>query len=565
MPENEPITRKQWSRKQIAEKIAKHEQAPAATSQRQLAEELGIPRSTLQHWLERKEAIDAAPEVIAFFESPAGVAFLHRLVLAAHFVMGLLGACGIRLVCLYLELTGLDQFVAAAYGSQQKVAVAMEKAVVSFGQAEKTRLAAGMPPKQITVCQDETFHPEICLVGIEPVSNYILLDAERYVSNRKADEWTKAMKEATAGLPVEINQSTSDQGKGIVRHVEHDLGAHHSPDVFHVDNELVKATGAVLASRQRQALHQVEDAAQRVGQFQEQIKALPTPIPPEKLALLEDKLGQAQQQAREAQHALEGIEQQQDQVRQAIRGINAAYHPYDLETGQARSAEQVAADLNQHFADIEQVATEAQLPAYSLDRIKKAKRVVVEMVATIAFFFLVVQAKMEALELTPEVEQAVYHHLIPGIYLHLVAEKAQEAEQRHTLRKHSETVLAPVLNPAGPFAQLNPDELKTLEAVATECAEVFQRSSSCVEGRNGFLALWHHSLHRLSNRKLEALTTVHNFFIKRTDGTTAAERFFDAKPKDLFEWVLEQVDLPGRPAQKRPQPERKAYLAPLVA
>ncbi len=105
------------------------------------------------------------------------------------------------------------------------------------------------------------------------------------------------------------------------------------------------------------------------------------------------------------------------------------------------------------------------------------------------------------------------------------------------------TVLAPVLNPAGPFVQLNPEELKTIEAVAKECAEVFQRSSSCVEGRNGFLALWHHSLHRLSNRKLEALTTVHNFFIKRTDGTTAAERFFDAKPKNLFEWVLEQVDL----------------------
>ena len=107
--------------------------------------------------------------------------------------------------------------------------------------------------------------------------------------------------------------------------------------------------------------------------------------------------------------------------------------------------------------------------------------------------------------------------------------------------------------------------MKLVETVAQECAEVFQRSSSCVEGRNGYLALWHHSLHRLSQRKLEALTTVHNFFIKRTNGATAAERFFDVKPRDLFEWVLERVDLPGRPAQKRSQPERKAYLAPLAA
>jgi hypothetical protein len=117
MPESEPTPRNRRSREDIAEKVAEYEQAPVWASQRQSAEELGIPRSTLQYWLERKETIEAAPEVIAFFESPAGVAFLHRLVIAAHFVMGLMGACGIRLVCLYLELTGLNRFVAAAYGS----------------------------------------------------------------------------------------------------------------------------------------------------------------------------------------------------------------------------------------------------------------------------------------------------------------------------------------------------------------------------------------------------------------------------------------------------------------
>lgn len=35
-----------------------------------------------------------------------------------------------------------------------------------------------MPKKMIMLCEDETFHPEICLVAIEPVSNFILV--ERY-------------------------------------------------------------------------------------------------------------------------------------------------------------------------------------------------------------------------------------------------------------------------------------------------------------------------------------------------------------------------------------------------
>jgi hypothetical protein len=53
-----------------------------------------------------------------------------------------------------------------------------------------------------------------------------------------------------------------------------------------------------------------------------------------------------------------------------------------------------------------------------------------------------------------------------------------------------------------------------------ECADLFQRSSSAVEGRNGQLSLHHHGRHRLSDRKLAALTAVHNFHIRRADGTT---------------------------------------------
>ena len=173
-------------------------------------EQLGIPRSTLQHWLERRDSIDAAPELVAFFESPVGAAFLHRLVLAAHFVMTMLGPCGIRLVCLFLELIGLDQFVAVSYGAHHKVSTDMEDTIVTFGNKEGGRLASGMAPKKITICEDETFHPETCLVGIEPVSNFILL--EKYASSRKAEEWTSSLTQALAELPVDVFQSTSDEG-----------------------------------------------------------------------------------------------------------------------------------------------------------------------------------------------------------------------------------------------------------------------------------------------------------------------------------------------------------------
>jgi hypothetical protein len=59
-----------------------------------------------------------------------------------------------------------------------------------------------MKPKQITICEDETFHPQICLVAIEPASNFILV--EKYAPNRKAEEWTSSLREAIGAMPVEV-------------------------------------------------------------------------------------------------------------------------------------------------------------------------------------------------------------------------------------------------------------------------------------------------------------------------------------------------------------------------
>ena len=220
-----------------------------AKSQRAIAEEIGIPRSTLQHWLARREGIDADPNLVAFFESEAGIAFLHRLILAAHFVITQLGPSGVRMVCLFMELSGLDQFVAACYGVQRQVNQEIEEAIIAYGEQERKRLSETASPKAITICEDETFHPEICLVAIEPVSNFIVL--EEYAADRKAQTWTAALQESLVGLRVEVIQATSDEGQGICRHVKHELGAHHSPDLFHVQQAASQATSAPLAAQVR--------------------------------------------------------------------------------------------------------------------------------------------------------------------------------------------------------------------------------------------------------------------------------------------------------------------------
>jgi len=537
--------------------LAKHEPG----SHRQVAEQVGIPRSTLQYWQQRQEALEATPAVVAFFESPEGLVLLHRLLVAAHVVITLLGSGGIRLVCVWLELTGLNRFVAASYGSPQQVGTVLETATVHFGQQEKARLAKTMPSRKITTCQDETFHPEPCLVALEPVSNFILL--EQYASTRTAAVWQAAMTEALKELPVQVIQSTSDEAQAIRCHVEQTLGAHHSPDLFHVQQEVVKGTAGALAAKTRQAEHALTTATRELERQSQ--AATGTPSGPGPSPDREQRLRQAQWQVTAAEVALEEAQAQQTQAQQAIQTINRAYHPYHLETAQPQSTAEVERQLEQAFTQLEHLADAASLSQRCRERLHKARRVVTDLLATVTFFIMTITAKIEALDLAPEVESVVLNQLIPALYLRRVAAQTTDGEHRQRLQHHATELLAPLNAPGSPLTGLPPDELALIEQVATESAHLFQLSSSCVEGRHGQLALHHHHLHRIRPRKLAALTTIHNYFIRRPDGTTPAERFFGSKPADLFEWLLDHVPMPARPARKRPPPPAAKPLLRAVA
>jgi hypothetical protein len=102
--------------------------------------------------------------------------------------------------------------------------------------------------------------------------------------------------------------------------------------------------------------------------------------------------------------------------------------------------------------------------------------------------------------------------------------------------------------PGGSLAALSPACQDQRHHQAQTLADVLQRSSSPVEGRNGYLSLRNHQLRGLERpRKRTGLTAVHNFFLMRPDGPTAAERFVGQKPRSMFAAILDAVELPPAP------------------
>ncbi len=537
------------NRKEIASALVEFETIASQSSQRIAAESLGIPRSTLRHWCNRKNSIDLADAVVTFFESPEGAEFLHRLVTAMLFVMSQLGHCGIRLVGLLLKLCQLNRFVGGSIGSLQKLNVKMEEEIVSYEEQERERLSKGMPTKKITTCADETFHPKPCLVAIEPVSNFIL--TEKYSEKRDAESWSVAMKEGLKNLPVEIIQATSDEGKGLIKFVEKELGAHHSPDLFHVQQELSRATSAPLNAKLTQAEREYKESCVRTeGCVKEkELYAQATQRlgrPPD----FDQRIADAKAEEAFALLNLEETKKRKEDTKKAKKALGDAYHPYDLETGKPQTAKKVGAKLEKQFLIIQHAAEEAGLSENSHKRLEKAHRVFKSMIATIAFFWMMIKAQVKELALPAELEELMHNVLIPAFYFRNAAKKARDAEQRHKIVGLAGDLYKSLDN-MRIWCNLDQAKRSKMEIVAKNCAQLFQRSSSCVEGRNGHLSLWHHGLHKLSTRKLKVLTTLHNYYIRGVDSTTAAERFFEQKPRDLFGYLLERFPYPARPAAKR--------------
>jgi hypothetical protein len=89
-----------------------------------------------------------------------------------------------------------------------------------------------MPRKDLTVTQDDTFTGGLCLITMDPASNFILV--EQLAQARAQVSWNALMAPTLAQLNCRVIPSTSDEAPGLLAYVEHSLEAHHSPDLFHV-------------------------------------------------------------------------------------------------------------------------------------------------------------------------------------------------------------------------------------------------------------------------------------------------------------------------------------------
>jgi len=102
--------------------------------------------------------------------------------------------------------------------------------------------------------------------------------------------------------------------------------------------------------------------------------------------------------------------------------------------------------------------------------------------------------------------------------------------------------------------KLQQQELEYWSQWAVDSVKQFHRASSAVEGRNGYLAQIYQNRRGISDRQLHILTIIHNFLLKRADGTTAAQRLYRVDFPDFWDFIT--TDLPTLPLPRNRKKNR---------
>jgi hypothetical protein len=216
-----------------------------------------------------------------------------------------------------------------------------------------------------------------------------------------------------------------------------------------------------------------------------------------------------------------------------------AVHPFTVADSRAQSSAQVKSSLHQAVATLNTL----RAPYTARDNqaaVTKFTCQIPGIAALVDAWWLGVEHRFAALALEQPLQRWLQQRLLPVVYWQTQVAKtktpALKTAYEQAFRQAQAMLLQHPLT-----ATVTPSEFETYYAWVRDLAGQFQRASSAVEGRNGYLSQHHHCARGIPTQRLKVMTVIHNFDLNRADGTTAAERLFGMSFPDLFDWIVERM------------------------
>jgi uncharacterized protein DUF6399/IclR-like helix-turn-helix domain-containing protein len=501
---------------------------------RRLADRTGLSKSSVHRHLQAMDRRDRYPES-SLWETPAGRAWLIRLVVATLFVFGLKRGVGAETLSEFFSRLRLEGHVGCSPSALRSVLHTLERLLLDTTAAwEKEGIAHG-EIRPVIGAVDETFLQRMMLVFMDLATGYVLM--EEVAADRRYATWFDRANARLTTLGTEVLYLVSDRAKALIKLAHTGLRCPSIPDVFHLGHDLAKSYSLAIFGRLRQAKRELEQAKQGLEKLQKNSQT--------------DSAQVAQAKAWVAASATSVNHWQEvgRAWRQHLSNVSGILHPWRLLDSIRQTSKEVEEQLRAELKVIETLLETNGLPRKQ-DTLDKVQKQLAGISALVDLWWQTVRQDLTQLAMTPRWTQWAEDVLLSLMYW-----QEQLRRTRHPVQKAQ---IALVLQAVEEMferhpctRQLKPEVLAGWKAWAAEHAKAFQRASSAVEGRNGYLSQMQHNHRGLPMRRYQVWTALHNFDGRAVDGTTPASRFFRRSFPDLFERVLSQIDELPMPRQRR--------------
>jgi Family of unknown function (DUF6399)/IclR helix-turn-helix domain len=501
---------------------------------RRLADRTGLSKSSVHRHLQAIDRRDRYPES-SLWETEAGRAWLIRLVVAALFVFGLKRGVGADTLSEFFGRLHLEGHVGCSPSALRWVMHTLECLILETTAAwEKEGIAHG-EIRPVIGAVDETFLQRMMLVFMDLATGYVLM--EEGATDRSFDTWYDRANARLTTLGTEVLYLVSDRAKALIKLAETGLNCLSIPDVFHLSHDLAKGYALAIFGRLRQAKRDLEHAQQRLETVQK------------KARIDRGQVAQTEAQVAVCATLVHHWQEVGRAWRQHLSNVSRILHPWRLADSTRQTAKEVEEQLRAELKAIETLLATNGLPKKK-DILDKVQKQLAGIAALVDLWWQMVRQDLTQLAMTPRWTQWAEDVLLPLQYwqeqLRRTRHPGQKAQIALVLR-----VVEEVFERHPCTRRLQPELLVGWKAWAAEHAKAFQRASSAVEGRNGYLSQMQHNHRGLPTRRYQVWTALHNFDCWAADGTTPASRFFRRSFPDLFESVLSKIDALPMPRQRR--------------
>jgi hypothetical protein len=494
---------------------------------RHIAQQTGLSKSSVHRLKQAIERRDVYPESW-FWETEAGRSWLKRLVIATLYTFGLKRGVGVDTMSEFFARLRLEKQVgcspSALRGVLEVVAVMIEETAHTW---EQDGVAAG-EVQEIIGAVDETFLERMMLVFQDLATGYIV--QEEVADERTYATWKALVDERLQALGTRVLYMVSDRAKALIQLAEQGLECLSMPDFFHFLHDIVKSYSRALGQRVRQAHQEYKKAPEALARCQGRPPAAPGAS--EAQALVDVRQTEVTRWE-EARHTYRGH----------LEALSLTLHPFRIADAAPQTSAQVESQLKATVEAIEAFAQHHQLPARH-NAMTKVRKQLPALAALVDFWWEGVEKDLEPLGLSPVGRQWAREGLLPLVYWAHQTTQTRCARRKAKLLQLQETVRA-AFHQNAITRRMPAQVLEEWHGWATQRVKVFQRASSAVEGRNGYLSQLHHNQRGLPMQRYKVWTVLHNFDCRAADGTTPASRFFRRAFPDLFETVCSKIeDLP---------------------